>query len=410
MSAVPSTKLDVHLERGGIVEFVGTAHITVRRQQTSTAFTYSDRYLQGRSAMSISPDLPLSSGSAITHGLPGAFGDSAPDRWGQNLIRKRSRAASSATGGAVAFVSDVDFLLGVSDVTRQGALRFTRAGQSEFLDAGVDVPKLIQLPKLLNAADLVARDAELDEMAAVKALLDAGSGSLGGARPKASVVDEGRLLIAKFPHHQDEWDVMAWEKTALDLAEMCRFPTPNRSLVDVAGQKVLLLERFDRDGTTRVPYISAMTLVGARDGQEADYLDVAEALADHGSSVTADLQQLWRRVAFSIAIHNTDDHLRNHGLLHHRGGWTLSPLFDVNPNPNAAALRATSINFRHHTDPTIERANLLEVAPHFGWSGTDAEATFDEITDVVRTRWRDTARSNGVAEAELRHFAEVLDR
>ena len=153
-----------------------------------------------------------------------------------------------------------------------------------------------------------------------------------------------------------------------------------------------------------------MTLVGARDGQEADYLDVAEALADHGSSVTADLQQLWRRVAFSIAIHNTDDHLRNHGLLHHRGGWTLSPLFDVNPNPNAAALRATSINFRHHTDPTIERANLLEVAPHFGWSGTDAEATFDEITDVVRTRWRDTARSNGVAEAELRHFAEVLDR
>ncbi len=410
MSATPSTKLDVYLERGGLVELVGTAHITVRRQQTSTAFAYRDHYLQRRDAMSVSPDVPLSRGSAITQGLPGAFGDSAPDRWGQNLIRKRIRAANNDTGGATAFVSDVDFLLGVSDVTRQGALRFTLPGQTEFLDASLDVPKLIQLPMLMNAADLVARDTGLDEMAAVKALLDAGSGSLGGARPKASVIDEGRLLIAKFPHHEDQWGVMAWEKTALDLAEKCGFPTPNRRLVDVAGKQVLVLERFDREDTTRVPYISAMTLVGGRDGDERDYLEVAEALADHGSSVAADLQQLWRRVAFSIAINNTDDHLRNHGFLHRRGGWTLSPIFDVNPNPEPSVVRSTTINFRQSADPTVEKANLIDVAPHFGLKRAEAEAAFDRIASVVRNEWRAAARSNGISEAELRRFAEVLDR
>ena len=410
MSAAPSTRLDVHLERGGIVQFVGTAHITVRRQQTSTAFVYSDHYLRARDAMSISPDLPLSGGSAITEGLPGAFGDTAPDRWGQNLIRKRIRAATSDAGGSTAFVSDVDFLLGVSDTTRQGALRFTRSGEAEFLDASLDVPPLIHLPRLMNAADLVARGAALDDMAAVKALLDAGSESLGGARPKASVVDDGRLLIAKFPHHQDEWDVMAWEKTALDLAETCGLPTPSRRLVDVAGRQVLLLRRFDRDAGSRVPYISAMTLVGGRDGQERDYLDVAEALADHGGNVAADLAQLWLRIAFSIVINNTDDHLRNHGLLYRRGGWTLSPIFDVNPNPNPSVLRTTTVNFRQSADPNEEMATLLGVAPDFGLKPTEARAAFDNIAGVVRAEWRATAQANGVAEAELRRFAAVLDR
>ncbi len=410
MSAAPSTRLDVHLERGGIVEFVGTAHITVRRQQTSTAFTYSDHYLRQRDAMSISPDLPLSSGSAITDGLPGAFSDSAPDRWGQNLIRKRIRGVNRDAGGATTFVSDVDFLLGVSDTTRQGSLRFTLAGRTDFLDSSLDVPKLIHLPKLLNAADLVARDASLDDMAAVKALLDAGSGSLGGARPKASVVNDGRLLIAKFPHPHDEWNVMAWEKTALDLAEMCGFPTPSRRLVDVAGRHVLLLGRFDRTDRSRVPYISAMTLVDGRDGQEHDYLDVAEALADHGSNVAADLEQLWRRIAFTIAINNIDDHLRNHGFLHTRGGWTLSPIFDINPHPNASTARATSVNFRQSADRNDEQHNLLAVAPHFGLRPDAAEAAHDAITEVVRTQWRAVARANGVTEAELGCFAEVLDR
>lgn len=410
MNAAPSTVLDVHLERSGVVEFVGTAYITVRRQQTSTAFTYDGQYLRSRDAMSISPDLPLSSGSAITEGLPGAFSDSAPDRWGQNLIRKRIRASHSDAGRASTFVSDVDFLVGVSDTTRHGALRFTRTGETEFLDASHAVPKLIQLPRLLNAADLVARDDSADDMAAVKALLDAGSGSLGGARPKASVVDDGRLLIAKFPHHHDEWDVMAWEKTALDLADMCGFPTPHRRLVDVAGRQVLLLERFDRVDDSRVPFISAMTLVGGRDGQEHDYLDIAEALADHGSNVAADLAQLWRRIAFSIVVNNIDDHLRNHGFLHRRGGWTLSPIFDVNPHPSRSRLRATTVNFRQSVDPSEEKANLLAVAAHFGLRPGDAAAAFDHIAHTVRTNWRRAARANQVPESELGRFEGVFER
>ena len=408
MSTPPATKLDVHHDSVGGVIHVGSAHITIRRQQVTTAFSYSDGYLARRDAVAISPDLPLSTGSAVTSGLPGAFGDSAPDRWGQNLIRKRIMA-TRADAGVPAFVSDVDFLLGVADVTRQGALRFTRPGSAEFLDTGHDVPKLIQLPALLNAADLVARD-DLDDLAAVKVLLDAGSGSLGGARPKASVVDEGRLLIAKFPRPRDEWNVMAWEKTALDLAERCGFLTPSRRLVDVSGRPVLLLDRFDRGDGARIPYVSAMTLVGSSDGEVSDYLEVAEALADHGSNVTLDLQQLWCRVAFSIAINNTDDHLRNHGFLYRRGGWTLAPIFDVNPNPESGVLRATTINFRSSADPAAEFESLLAVAAHFGYTAAEAQAALAGIVGVVRAEWRAVAGLNGVTEAELRRFAPTFDR
>jgi serine/threonine-protein kinase HipA len=408
MSTAPGTRVGVHLDlRDGPVR-VGTAYVTTRRRVATTSFVYDDDYLARPGAIAISPELPLSAGRIVTVGLPGALSDSTPDRWGRNLIKKQLHAEARAIGRTIPTIGDIDFLLGVSDTTRQGALRFTVGDNEEFLAVGHDVPKLIDLPRLLNAADAVSRDAAAgDDLAAIKALLDAGSGSLGGARPKASVGDGDRLHIAKFPHHSDEWDVMAWEMTALDLAERCGVRTPAHRLVDVSGRHVLLVERFDRDGGARVPYISAMTLLSGTDGEAHDYVEVAEALAEHGSAVTDDLRQLWRRIAFSVALNNTDDHLRNHGCLYRSGGWTLSPVFDVNPNPDPGANRVTSINFV--TDPTVVRDALLAAAPYFGVDSDAAQGILDEV-DAAIAGWRDVAARNGLSDTELRRFADVLDR
>ena len=408
MTQPATTELAVHLQRADGPIRVGTAFVSTRRGTVTTRFAYDASYLARSDAWAISPELPLDAGRATTTGLPGAMADTAPDRWGRNLIRKRLKAHERPTIGASPAITEVDYLIGVSDLTRQGALRYTRPSEFQFLAANPGVPTLIELPKLLNAADVVSRDtAQRDELAAIKALLDAGSASLGGARPKASVRDGDRLFIAKFPHHGDEWDVMSWEKTALDLAERCGISTPRRQLVDVSGRRVLLIERFDRNGAERIPYISAMTLLLGRDGESHDYVEVAEALTEHGGDVTNDLRQLWRRIAFDIAINNTDDHLRNHGLLRAAAGWVLSPAFDINPNPDPEAVRVTSINYT--TDPSETMTALVEAAPYFALTADKAR----EIADDVRAGmigWRAAATANGIAESEQRRFADVLPR
>ncbi|MBI4940187.1 MAG: type II toxin-antitoxin system HipA family toxin [Actinobacteria bacterium] len=376
---------------------------------TSTTFTYDRGYQRQeapgqRAAWDLGPDLPLVDGRAHTAGLPGAFADSAPDRWGRTLISKRLRARARAEGRTPPTVTDVDYLLGVSDLTRQGALRFCPPeAEGELLAADLQVPKLVELPQLLRAADEAASGADGGESSdAVKLLLDAGSASLGGARPKASVRDGDRLLIAKFPHPADEWDVMAWEKTVLDLAEKAGIGVPGRRLERVGGRHVLLLERFDRTTTgRRIGYLSAMSLVGAKDGEARDYLELAEAVADHGGAVRADLRQLWRRIAFSLAVNNVDDHLRNHGFLRAPAGWCLSPLFDVNPDPEADS-RVTTIGWAGSREEAARA--LVDTAATFGMT---PEAAGQALADVGRSvaGWRAAASSNGVVEAEVRRFA-----
>lgn len=301
-------------------------------------------------------------------------------------------------------MSDVDFLLGVSDHTREGALRFRAADDGPFLDPSAAVPLLIELPRLLHASDAVARDAGAHD--AIKALLDAGSGSLGGARPKASVADGGRLHIAKFPHPSDEWDVMAWEKTALDLAERAGIRTPARRLTVVDGRSVLLLERFDRRDGRRVGYVSAMTMLGAQDGDVLDYAELAEALPEYSSRATADLRELWRRIVVSVAIHNTDDHMRNLGFLRDRSGWSLAPVFDINPNPALGSTRVTSIGGGRSVSDEID--GLVATAPTFRVSTGDSSAIIREVVVAV-SLWREVAAANGIARREREQFAPSIE-
>lgn len=401
-----SSAITVHLDVDGVTVVAGLAYVTVGRQRVSTSFHYDPAYLAAAQGADLEPALPRQSGQQYVVGLPGCLQDSAPDRWGRTLIDRARRAEQRAAGRRLATATPVDYLLGVSDLTRQGDLRLSVDSGGPFLAEGEDVPKLIRLPELLSAAD--AASADPDDLNAVKALLDAGSGSLGGARPKASVRDgDGRLLIAKFPHREDDWDVMAWEATALDLAEAAGIRVPSRSLVTVGARRVLLLRRFDRtDDDRRVGYLSAMSLLGARDGEERDYVDVAEALADAGASVLDDVRELFRRVVFSVALHNTDDHLRNLGFLRGRGGWRLSPAFDVNPEPDGARGRVTSIAGAVAPDDEVEGLHAL--APVCRLREDQAGSVVSEVVAAV-VGWRAAAARRGIAEGEVARFADSIE-
>ncbi|HRA25645.1 MAG TPA: type II toxin-antitoxin system HipA family toxin [Ornithinibacter sp.] len=397
----------VHVDIDGRPVLAGTAFFTTRRSNVTTTVVYDVAYLADRSGYDLEPALPRQAGQQYVDGLPGSFADCSPDRWGRNLLDKRRRAEQRHASQRLPAATETDYLLGVSDITRQGNLRF-RDGDGPFLGPHEDVPRLVSLPQLLASADRVGSDADLDDFSAVKALLDAGSGSLGGARPKASVRgDDGTLMIAKFPHAADEWDVMAWEKTMLDLAQAAGLRVPCNRLTTVGSRSVLLVSRFDREvGGVRLGYISAMTLVGARDGDDRDYVDIIDALSESGAMVNEDLKELFARVVFSVAVHNTDDHLRNHGFLRRRGGWALSPLFDVNPNPDLRARRMTGI--LGAVDSHEEVAALCDLAQACRLSPAESADVVRKVVQAVRT-WRRAAAVNGIAPGEVRRFAEAID-
>lgn len=398
------TSLEVFLDHPAGPVLAGMAYFTARRGEVTTRFEYETEFLAQSDAFDFSPTLRLRDKQATTAGLAGAFADSAPDRWGRNLIRRRIQAAARQENATAPIITEVDYLCGVSDLTRQGALRFRSRTSTAFLADGVDVPRMVDLPTLLAASREVATDA--NNVAAVKTLLAAGSASLGGARPKASVNHGGVLAIAKFPHPGDEWDIMAWEATVLDLAGMCGIATPVHRLVSVGDSSVLVTERFDRQGASRVPYISAMTLLNRSDGDPADYMELAEELTSHGARVRQDLRQLWRRIAFTLAVNNTDDHLRNHGFLRVPGGWALAPLFDVNPDPESAAHRATAIMGATQRGESLEE--LFATAEAFELQTSEADDVWSEVRAGV-AQWRRVANANGLSVGQQERFADVLD-
>ena len=350
-----------------------------RRGSESASFIYDDQYLANPRAYQLDPALPLVTGTLQTpvgRALFGAFADSLPDRWGRTLIQRAERARARAQAAATAprSMSEIDLLLGVRDDLREGALRFRYGGQEAFLAAEPSgVPVLTDLPALLDIAARAEREAaEYDDL---KRLLQAGS-SLGGARPKAHVLDsDGRVAIAKFPSESsDTWNVMAWEKVALDLARDAEIAVPDSQLLRVGDRNVLVVDRFDRRGRARVGYASAMTMLEASDGDQRSYLEIAEVIEERSSAATAELRQLWRRMAFSISISNTDDHLRNHGFLHERGeSWVLSPAFDLNPNPGPGPKNLSTRIDYDSTRASVD--TLMSVAPEFRLDGGAALET-----------------------------------
>ncbi len=401
---IPS--LDVYDGSSGDDVYAGRAHFMLRRGAVSTTFSYAESYMARNDAYAIDPAFPISGATHHCAGLPGSFRDSSPDRWGRHLILREHHASSIAQNESPCQLDEVDFLVGVFDKTREGALRF-RLPEGGFLAQSRAVPPIVELPALLEASRRVAKDDA--GMAQIKELLDAGSGSLGGARPKASVRDGDRLLLAKFSHPEDEWDVMGWEKTMLDMAHDVGIRVPDSRLVALGGERVLLLDRFDREGSDvegrRIPYMSAMTALRAADGDRRDYAELAEELPMLVDDVRAQLAEMFRRVVFSVAVHNTDDHLRNWGFIRRKGTWEHAPLFDVNPCPYANASRATSIMGE------AEREEAEALRSLAAYAQLDDEAASDEVRRVlsVVSGWEAYAVANGCAKRELDLFRPVFD-
>ncbi|MCP3662688.1 MAG: type II toxin-antitoxin system HipA family toxin [Gammaproteobacteria bacterium] len=405
------TQVFVYVDLTGVPVLVGRLWARVRKGRQSATFEYDQDWLQSAEQFSLEPALMLGPGPFHTPSdkpLFGAIGDSAPDRWGRVLMRRAERRRAERAGETPRTLMEIDYLLMVDDEARQGALRFALDEGGPFLaEKGITrIPPLIELPRLLLAAERVVGDVDSDED--LRLLLAPGS-SLGGARPKASIQDrDGHLAIAKFPHKDDETNTVMWEAVALTLAEQAGIAVPQWRLEHVADKPVLLLLRFDRVDAMRIPFLSAMSMLGARDNEARSYLEFVDALRQHGASPKEDMHALWRRIVFNILISNTDDHLRNHGFLYGGpDGWRLAPAYDLNPVPTDIKPRVltTAIDL---DDGTASLDLAMSVAGYFDLNEGEARGIAAEVGQAVQG-WRREAVRLGLTPAEINRMASAFE-
>ncbi|HTY50433.1 MAG TPA: type II toxin-antitoxin system HipA family toxin [Steroidobacteraceae bacterium] len=401
--------LEVHIDLQGRTHPVGLARANRVRGNETFVFEYDGTWLADPDGFPIEPALPLTRGGFAPPaelGLFGSLADSAPDSWGRRLMQRAERRQAAREHRAVRTLLSSDYLLGVADETRLGALRFRPAGEAVFYaPARAGVPPLIELGRLLQITERILRDEETDED--LQIILAPGS-SLGGARPKVSVVDQhGRLCMAKFPRETDEYGVETWEEIALCLAEQAGIATPRHELLQVAGKPVLLSQRFDR-GPHRIPFLSAMAMTGSKDGERGSYPELVDALTQQGAQAKADAQALYRRVVFNVLVSNVDDHLRNHGFLRlSAAGWSLSPAYDLNPVPTDLKPRVLSTNI--DLDEGTCSIDLLESASqYFGLGLREARAIIKAVVAVTAT-WQEVATGAGARAADITRMASAFE-
>ncbi len=321
----------------GPLQHIGTLS---RGDRGSVRFAYEPTWLKHAHAFPLGPELDLSSGEFFPGDSNfGVFMDSCPDRWGQTLMKRREVVEAGEEGRTPRTLGPWEFLLGVQDCTRMGALRFSRPGAGVFLaNEALSSPPVARIAELQAVAFELTRKKQ-DDLGKIKEwlkVLVAPGSSLGGARPKANLVDEGgSLWIAKFPSADDDYDVAVWEKLLQYLAQRCGIAVPESRLLQIGnGYHTFLVKRFDRNGSNRRFFASAMTMLGHEDSEDASYLELAEFIATYGEAdfIARDLEELFTRVAFNVATANRDDHLRNHGFIRSPAGWRLAPAFDMNPS------------------------------------------------------------------------------
>lgn len=390
---------------------LGILRVAFVRGVESFSFEYDSRWLaENAGNTTIDPDLVLYSGRQYTplgKNTFGLFADSSPDRWGRMLMQRKEAIDARKENRKPRKLTECDFLLGVYDESRMGALRFSLEEGGEFLshDKAFATPPWVTLRTLENASLAFENDdSGLDETW-LRQLLAPGS-SLGGARPKATVqATDGSLWIAKFPSKHDEYNIGAWEKVVHDLAGRCGLNVPESKLETFSKTgSTFLVKRFDRIGKQRIHFASAMTLLGKTDGASAadgsSYLDLAAFIRSNGSEPKRDLEELWKRIVFSMAVSNTDDHLRNHGFILTKTGWRLAPLYDVNPVPAGDHL---SLNVSEY-DNSIDLSLALEVAEFFGLAPNDAKKIADSICDTVGAQWTKLAERYGLSRGSIEYM------
>ena len=386
---------------------MGTLYVNIIKGGESYSFEYDKGWLKKTSLkLTLDPELMPYSGRQYPSGknIFGLFADASPDRWGRVLMNKRERILAEKEGRKPSKLYDSDYLLGVYDETRMGGIRLKTNPDGPFLsdDKETAAPPWATLRTLEEAS----RNFENDESSLTEKwlnqLIKPGS-SLGGARPKATVVDtKDQLWIAKFPSRNDENDTGAWEMVVHDLAGLCRLNVPEAKLEKFSNLgSTYLIKRFDRVLNKRVHFASAMTLLGKTDGASAvdgtSYLDIAAFIKSYGAQPKQDLLELWKRIVFNMAVTNTDDHLRNHAFILTEQGWILSPLYDVNPVPYGDEL---SLNV-DEKDNSISIELAISTAVRFGISEIDAKDYAKDILAIVRGNWEKTAAGYGINRRQI---------
>ena len=382
---------------------MGILYVNSLKGGESYSFEYDREWLKKTSLkITLDPELMPYSGRQYPFGkaIFGLFSDSSPDRWGRVLMNKRERILAGKEGRKPAKLYDSDYLLGVYDEMRLGGIRFKTETNGAFLsdDKETAAPPWTSLRTLEEAS----RNFENDDTAVsekwLNQLIRPGS-SLGGARPKATVIDpKEQLWIAKFPSKNDENDTGAWEMVTHDLAKLCGLHVPEAKLEKFSNLgSTYLVKRFDRILSKRIHFASAMTLLGKTDGASAadgtSYLDIAAFIKSYGAQPKQDLIELWKRIVFNMAVSNTDDHLRNHAFIFTKNGWELSPLYDVNPIPYGDEL---SLNVDEE-DNSINIDLAIEASVRFGISETDATTYAKNILSVVKENWEKRATALGLS-------------
>lgn len=394
---------------------MGSLYVNVIKGGESYSFEYDKGWLKKTAlTLTLDPELMPYSGRQYPTGknIFGLFADASPDRWGRVLMNKRERILAEKEGRKPSKLYDSDYLLGVYDETRMGGIRFKVNPEGPFLsdDKETAAPPWATLRTLEEAS----RNFENDETGLTEKwlnqLIKPGS-SLGGARPKATVVDtKDQLWIAKFPSKNDENDTGAWEIVAHDLAALCGLNVPEAKLEKFSPiGSTFLIKRFDRLGSKRVHFASAMTLLGKKDGASAadgsSYLDIAAFIKSYGAQPKKDLIELWKRIVFNMAVTNTDDHLRNHAFILTDKGWILSPLYDVNPVPYGDEL---SLNV-DEDDNSISIDLAVQTAVKFGISKSDAEAVAEDVLQIVRDNWERTAAGYALTRRQIEEMRPAFN-
>lgn len=401
----------VYIDLAGAQHQIGRLCTCVGQGRVSAKFHYDDTWIDHPERFALDPAVSLiPEPHHILAGqtLFGGLSDSAPDQWGRMLMASAELRTARVEERSPCTLTELDYLLNISDRTRQGAVRFASEPGGAFLaQTDVDpVPPLIELPRLLAASDRRDDGEDNDEILAL--LLVPGS-SLGGERPKVSVLDiDGSLAIAKLPKRDDKIDIVRWEAVALSLAAHAGIQVPSWRIERLDDRYVLILRRFDRNGEERIPFLSAMSMLGADYGDTRSYLEIVDALRQHGAKFRSDREALWKRIVFSILISNTDDHLRNHGFLYAgMAGWRLSPAYDLNPVPVDLKPRflSTAVDFKDN-EASLELA--LNAAPYFEIDENTARAVAKDIARSV-AEWRTVAAKIGLPRPAIERMASAFE-
>ncbi|MDZ7626072.1 MAG: HipA domain-containing protein [Ignavibacteriaceae bacterium] len=387
---------------------MGILYSEIIRGKEIFSFEYSDEWLKSKFVQVIDPDLKLFSGAQYLNEAKNNFGiflDSSPDRWGRVLMKRKEAILARSENRQAKTLMESDYLLGVYDENRIGGLRFKLTEDGVFLnqDSSLAAPPVTSISELQTASLKLEEDEDAVDEEQIKWLnmLMAPGSSLGGARPKASIKDNNNdLWIAKFPSAKDEKDVGAWEMVVHKLAAECGLNVAEARIEQFANKHhTFLIKRFDRQKSQRIHFASAMTMLGYTDNRDehagASYLELVEFLSRHGARVNEDLEELWKRIVFSISVSNTDDHLRNHGFILTEKGWILSPAYDINPNEMGTGL---SLNISE-SDNSLEFDLALEVAVYFRLKKDKAEKIVSDIKSKV-SDWKAIADNYNISKTE----------